>query len=348
LGDSQKGFRLVYADGEFTGENEYFISGDDAIVCYLHNESYFYSKDEDADLDRQSIAKKQEAFLLENNIVLMVPLKLGEHCAGLIGLGPETTGDRYGHDDFDLLLALSSQAASALLAVQNAEKLARSREQSAYSNLSAFVLHDIKNAATMLKLVRANASEHMDNPEFQQDMLETIDDALIRMGKVQDRLYALKSEVGPELKQIDLGGLVRSCINKLMKKLPDLVINLQCPPELSVRIDQEFISQILENMVINSREAGGSGTVVRISVKKTDSKFRIEIQDNGPGIQADLLPLALFEPFKTNKSNGSGIGLWQVQQLVEGLGGAIQARNTTEGGAHFILRFPISPGDLRI
>ena len=78
----------------------------------------------------------------------MVPLMAGEKTIGLIGIGSEFTGGRYGHDDYDLLTALSTQAASALLAVRMAERLAHARERKAWDKLSAFVLHDVKNAAT--------------------------------------------------------------------------------------------------------------------------------------------------------------------------------------------------------
>ncbi len=346
LGDIQKGFRLVHIDGDQNRENDDIIAGDDAIVCYLHNAPYLCRQDGDADPLRRSILIEREAFLKDHNIVLMVPLILGGQCAGLIGLGPETSGGTYGHDDFDLLLALSSHAASALVAVQNAEKLARVREQSAYSNLSAFVLHDIKNAATMLDLVRSNAHEHMDNPEFQQDMLDSIDDALKRMGKVQTRLNALKGDMVPEFRQVDFSELLRACINKMTKNIPNLVIALECSPDLFVQTDPDLICRTLENLIINAWESGGDGTVVRIKVA-VDTMIRVDIQDNGPGIKAELLPHALFEPLKTAKPNGSGIGLWQVRQFIEALGGDIQAQNADEGGALFILRFP-NRSDLQV
>jgi putative PEP-CTERM system histidine kinase len=342
LGDIQKGFRLVNTPGDHTRKNDEIIPGDDPLVGYLHNAPYLYSREKDADPLRRSILIEREAFLQAHDIVLVVPLILGNQCAGLIGLGPETTGGRYGHDDFDLLAALSSHAASALLAVQNAEKLARGRELSVWSNLSAFVLHDIKNAATMLDLVRINAPHHMENPVFQQDMLQSIDDALKRMAKVQTRLSALKEEMVPDIRPMELRELLRECRGRFSPKMPDLDIALECPRDFSIRTDPEFIYQIIENLLINAREAAGGETTVRIEVT-VDSMIRIDLQDNGPGIQADLLPRALFEPFKTAKPNGSGIGLWQVRQLVDRLGGDIQARNIPEGGACFTLRFPNQP-----
>jgi len=113
----------------------------------------------------------KEGFLTDLDLVLIAPLFIGVQLIGLIGLGPEFTGGRYGHDDFDLLTAIGSQAASALMAVRMAEKLAEVRERQAWDKLSAFVLHDIKNAANMLSLARGNASNHLQNPQFQQDFL---------------------------------------------------------------------------------------------------------------------------------------------------------------------------------
>ena len=57
---------------------------------------------------------------------------------------------------------------------------------------------------------------------------------------------------------------------------------------------------------------------------------------------ADLLPDALFEPFKTTKPKGTGIGLWQVRRLVTSLKGTITAGNVAGGGARFVVRLPLA------
>jgi len=136
--------------------------------------------------------------------VLLSPISSGNQLVGIIGLGPEFTGGRYDQDDFDLLTALGNHTGAALLAARMAEELARTREQQAWERLSAFVLHDIKNAASMLSLLRQNAPEHIHEPEFQKDMLETVDDALRRMGRVEQRLRALKDELLPEKQEFSL------------------------------------------------------------------------------------------------------------------------------------------------
>ena len=191
----------------------------------------------------------------------------------------------------------------------------------------------------MLDLARKNAPQHLDNPAFQQDMLQSLDDALKRMAKVQTRLSALKEEMVPHIRPVALHELLRAHRDRFAQKMPNLDIAMECPPDLSIQTDPDIIGQILENLLINAWEVGGGETAVRIKVT-ANSMIRIDLQDNGPGIQADLLPQALFAPFKSAKPNGSGIGLWQVRQLVESLRGDIQAQNIPEGVARFTLSFP--------
>lgn len=342
LGDRERGFHLAQRHDMPEIEASAPLSPDDPLVGYLEKKPYLYIESlKEGDQEGGDIDSGR-AFLTRHGLALVAGLTIGEQIVGLVGLGPEYTGGKYGRDDFDLLAALGSQAASALLAVQTAEKLALAREQSAWETLSAFVLHDIKNAATLLGLVQQNAADNIHDPEFQKDMLSSIDDALKRMDKVQIRLKTLKGEIKPVIREIDLCAILLSCWNKLSGTLNKLEAELDCPNTVSIRTDPEFLYRIMENLLINALEAGGSGTKVVIRVRRGPSQsVVIELDDNGPGIAAEMLPDRLFAPFATSKPKGNGIGLWQVRRLVEGLGGSIKASNKSEGGARFSIELAI-------
>ena len=343
LGDAQEGFRLIDGDKNQGRVTDGVITADDPLVLYLQTEQYFYLEMPGNAKATQRVISEKKDFFRTSELVLAVPLTIGGQCVGLVGLGPEYTGGRYGRDDFDLLTALGSQAASAILAARTAEKLAQARETSAWSALSAFVLHDIKNAAAMLSLAMVNAPAHIDNREFQRDLLALIDDALKRMTRVLKRLKTLKGEMVPTIQEIDIDRILSECCRVLAKKLPNIVIELKDNREVIINTDPAFIEHILENLLLNALEAGGPGTRVQIGVVDGSSRFvDLEIVDNGPGIPLDLLPDRLFQLFKTGKQNGSGIGLWQVKQFVESLGGTIAAENVEGGGAKFVVRLPIS------
>ena len=105
--------------------------------------------------------------------------------------------------------------------------MAYAREQQAWNRLSAFVLHDIKNAATMLSLLKENAPEHIHEPEFQQDLLETVDDALRRMGRVEQHLKTLKDEITPERQDLELGPFLQDCGRRMETKMPSMEITIE-------------------------------------------------------------------------------------------------------------------------
>ena len=98
----------------------------------------------------------------------------------------------------------------------------------------------------------------------------------------------------------------------------------------------------MENLLLNAMESGGEDTVVRINayINKNQTQAVIEITDSGPGIPPHVLPDALFDPYKTTKVEGSGIGLWQVRQLIKSLNRSVSAENAAGGGARFVFRLP--------
>ena len=195
----------------------------------------------------------------------------------------------------------------------------------------------------MLALASENAADHIQNPAFQQDMLAAVNDALARMTKVQERLNLLKGEVAPLWQDMELRQFLEDHCAQLGKKLGAMDIALDCRTSIRVNSDPQLLLRILENLLLNALEAGGDERVLRITAARDDDQGQavIEFMDNGPGIAADLLPDALFEPFKTTKPTGSGIGLWQVRRLVTSLKGTISAENVERGGARFVVRLPL-------
>ena len=135
----------------------------------------------------------------------------------------------------------------------------------------------------------------------------------------------------------------------LQKKLSSMEIIIDCKDEIRINTDPKLLFSILENLLLNGFEAQGEGALVQIRAGRDDDTGQalIEVMDNGPGIAEDLLPDLLFEPFKTTKDGGSGIGLWQVKRLVTALGGTISASNRAKGGARFVVQLPLRPAKPR-
>ncbi len=346
IGEPAIGYRLAHSPVPTDiNDDKFHIGGTDPLTYYILSNGYFHMKEENITPTWQHIADEHTELLKTLYITLVTPITVGDHPVGFIGLGPEFSNGVYGRDDFDLLTAIGSQTASALMAVQIAEKLAHAREQEAWNRLSTFVLHDIKNAASMLSLLQENAPAHIHEPEFQQDMLELIDDSLNRMGRVEQRLQSLKDEIVPDFQSMDLNGFLKSCCDRLATKLPLIEISFEQQNEtLPLQSDPELLLSIFENLLINALEAQRDGIKVSISTKQDIERdlATVKIFDNGPGIDEELLPDVLFKPFKTNKKSGSGIGLWQVNKVLLSLKGSVSAKNAAQGGAQFTITLPLS------
>lgn len=346
IGDSEKGkdFEIIPTERQLAGNAiKQKIGNNDTIVQYLKEQSYFQT-DEAGKTDSWLKVKEETRELCESlRLKLITPISIDDHIIGLIGLGAEYTGGKYGYDDFDLLSALGTQTASTLLAIRMSEELAQTREQQAWDRLSAFVLHDIKNAATMLALLQENAPEHIHEPEFQQDMLELVDDTLKRMKRVEERLGSLKEDVAPNWQPVELEPFFKKSCQIISKKIPGINVSLGSIESSTVKCDPDMLHSIMENLLLNAAQAQNNQGEVFISANRNTrtNHVSVKIRDNGPGISQKLLPDNLFKPFQSDKKGGSGIGLWQARKLIHNMNGDITAENVEGYGAQFTLKLPL-------
>jgi len=112
--------------------------------------------------------------------------------------------------------------------------------------------------------------------------------------------------------------------------------------DLTVRIDEEQMKQVLFNLAINACEAmDGKGTLTVETVQTDDDQVKITFADEGTGIGEDEAA-RLFEPFFTTKDGGTGLGLAIANKIVEAHGGRIEVQNRAQGGAEFSIVIPVS------
>jgi signal transduction histidine kinase len=108
------------------------------------------------------------------------------------------------------------------------------------------------------------------------------------------------------------------------------------------RIDGNLF-HVFCNIIRNALDAMDQGGRLTVRFRRRGQTVAVEFQDTGPGL-GDVDPAVLFKPFYTSKEGqGSGLGLAIAADLVERMGGTLQARNAEAGGALFIVELPYRP-----
>ncbi len=258
---------------------------------------------------------------------------------GFIAVGKENPGTPYGRDDIDLLTAIASQSSAALMSARYAQELAANKELDAYTRMSSYVLHDLKNAAGNLSLILQNAPNHMDNKDFREDMLDTISQTLKRIDKVMFRLGAIRTE--SELPRgYPLEAFIDGLLAKLSSRLQGVSVEKSIETGLEIKTDMEMLERVLENIIINATESVSHNGKIHIRAGRNGQKSYISIMDDGTGMTEEFLREKMFKPFQTTKKNGTGLGLWQVKNIVDQLGGTINVESNIGQGSLFTILFP--------
>jgi len=122
--------------------------------------------------------------------------------------------------------------------------------------------------------------------------------------------------------------------------------SLEIDPELWVcECDADQIGQVVNNLLINARQAsppGGTITIRASNVWKPQPYVAIEVTDGGPGIPPQTLP-RIFDPFFTTKPEGTGLGLSVSLSIAQQHQGWIDVSAPPQGGTTFTLNLPASP-----
>ena len=194
----------------------------------------------------ESLASKTAA-------VLCSPLIADDEVIGFILQGKDITGESYGHDDFQLLKALTTQAAVQIKNIRLVNDLMTAKEVEAFGRMSSFIMHDLKNLTNSLSLVSQNARYNLNNPEFQKDAIKTIDSTVNRMKRLIGKLSATANrgiEINKE--RVDIKSQIDSAIKRLAltKNKNIAVINeINSIPQISVDSDAiEMVFLILSQM----------------------------------------------------------------------------------------------------
>jgi signal transduction histidine kinase len=221
-------------------------------------------------------------------------------------------------------------------------------------DLVANVSHELKTPISALRAHMENLLDGVEepNPALLGVMLQQAD----RLTRLVDQLLDLSrmesGDLALSLEPIHLSRLVDRVVSEVTVARPErartLTVQNDVPADLpSIEADQERIHQVLFNLLDNAFRFTPDGGSVRVRAAVAKGSCEVSVEDTGPGIPEEHLPLVFerfyrVDPSRSRDDGGTGIGLAIARSIVDAHGGKIWAESAEGKGSTFRFVLPVA------
>jgi signal transduction histidine kinase len=214
------------------------------------------------------------------------------------------------------------------------DDLHQNEKLASMGRMVASIAHEIRNP---LGIITSSAELLLKRARREEDSRAGIIQAVLDEGErltriVNDFLDYARPKT-PNMDELDLCRIVDHIVAFLGSDMKGRNIEIvrECPEKTLVLGDNDLIYRAVYNLVINATQAiDGPGTIRIIGRQEGDSVI-LEVQDTGPGFDADILE-KYPEPFYTTKDSGTGLGLSIVANILRSHGARLELTNGEAGG----------------
>lgn len=225
-------------------------------------------------------------------------------------------------------------------------ELQKQREQ-----LFQFIVHDLKNPLAAIHVGLELLSDRDDNTPASRAQLHRLRDTAHQLGRMIQNILDIgrAEELGLELhkSRILLSSWIPGLLQEVEAQAHAMKHNLawDCPTDLEVEADQDFLRRLLLNLLDNAMKYSPSGSHTRIEAHPTDGGVRLEVRDQGQGIPEHLREQVFGKFVRLNEgqmkgNSGSGIGLAFCQVVAEAHEGRIWVEENAPKGSVFVVEIP--------
>lgn len=290
---------------------------------------------------------------------LTVPIKIDGKVVGVLDI-QEKAPIQFAQRQMNLMMTVADQLSVALQKANLYQELQTSLQQekemraqllqsdrlALVGKLLASVSHELNNPLQAIQnaLFLIKNDEHL-SKQGQQD-LQIVLSETERMASLIGRLRAAyRATQTEEYQAISLNDLIRDVHALTATSMRHANVRFAFHPDPAlplVPVIEDKIRQVILNLFMNAIEAmpGGGEFTVHTQYLPEQEQVLLTFADTGPGIHPEIYS-RIFEPFVTNKENGTGLGLTISADIVHQHGGQIQAENNSTGGATFKIWLPI-------
>lgn len=220
--------------------------------------------------------------------------------------------------------------------------LASTERLAALGEVMARLAHELRNPLAGIQMACTNMQMEMEenhDAEPYETRMGLVVGETERIVQLLNTLLAEARHEPEPLRDVDISSAVRDLLALAHYQIPDHIrLTQQTGTGLLCRLPDIQLRQALLNLILNACQALGEqpGTIT-ISAHCEDNCLIISVCDDGPGFPPDMLQERV-NPFRSNRSNGTGLGLSMVQRFVRNYEGRLELRNHEPHGACVSLR----------
>jgi nitrogen fixation/metabolism regulation signal transduction histidine kinase len=252
------------------------------------------------------------------------------------------------YDREDEIGALVKNYNQKLIELENAAvQLAQNERESAWREMAKQVAHEIKNPLTPMKLsIQQLLRVYDPNNPSSAEMLNRVANSMIEqidaLTKIANEFSNFAKMPKQHIEKINLIALIDSVL-EVFKQDSRMHIEFVHKNEYAlVLADKDQLIRVLNNLLTNAVQSIPEDRKGELHILLSDDKqsnYSIAISDNGCGISENKIK-NIFVPYFTTKTNGTGLGLAMVKQIVESINGSISFVSKENSGTTFTIELP--------
>ena len=314
------------------------------------------------------------------NVSLIIPLFFKSDLLGILLLSNKKSGQMFTTEDINFIRTISNQVSISIensfsfelvqgYANEVEEKnkqlknvqaqLIQAEKMSAIGHLASGIAHEIRNPLNIIEGARYYLSSLFTDGSknvVAQEYLEYIQNEVVRTNRLIDSLLDFSKFQETNIEIININNVIENVLILSRKQLSDNKIKIKKNLDDNLPIlkgDSNQLWQVVINLLMNSVQAinsipdmnGGGEIVVESGIySKTDNNYMdhlyLKVMDNGCGIKEKDLS-SIFDPFYTNKPNGTGLGLAVSYKIVEAHSGSMLVTSEVGIGTSFMVELPV-------
>ncbi|RJP84117.1 MAG: sensor histidine kinase [Desulfobacteraceae bacterium] len=231
------------------------------------------------------------------------------------------------------------------LAVEAAQQeMVRQNLLAEMGKFSMMIAHEIKNPLSIIK----SSFDMLKKDPTQPDnviFFQYIEEEIQRINGLIEDFLSFAKPAKPSFRVVDANSMLKDCVDRFgrMDTTHQIEFETHIPDTSCLSyLDPDLFRRAIDNILKNAVEACKEQGVITIDAACMTESWRVEIADDGCGIQENMLD-KIFNPFVTTRAKGTGLGLAYTSQVVQGHGGSIRVENRFQKGARFIIEIPREP-----